>query len=77
MLCKCSCFTVEEIQVSDKFQDNTYGLTFHIYMVIEGKGTVRSLQGTTPILLGDTLLIPGVIGDYTIEGKIRLLKTYI
>lgn len=76
-LCRCSYFTVEEYEVQDKLLQKTNGDRFYIYTCVEGSGKIHFKDGVETIAFTESVLIPATLGEYMIEGQIKLLKTYV
>lgn len=69
-------FTVEELNIHSIYSDFADGSRFYIYMIIDGCGTINSLQGVEELSPGNTILIPATMGTYNITGNIKALKVY-
>lgn len=69
-------FSVEELEIDEKYSNSTDGSRFYIYMVIEGSGTMKYEGGEETLVPGDTVLIPATMGEYSIIGDIRVLEIY-
>ncbi|MDU5110494.1 MAG: mannose-6-phosphate isomerase, partial [Clostridium sp.] len=50
---------------------------FFIFSCVEGFGKIKTKNYTLDIYKGDSVLIPAKLGQYSIEGNITLLKSYI
>lgn len=70
-------FSVEEYDINGVVCENADGSRFYIYVFIEGEAKIKYDGGKIEGSRGETVLIPAVLGNYTIEGKCRFLKTYV
>ncbi|GFR34330.1 type I phosphomannose isomerase catalytic subunit [Thermobrachium celere] len=74
---KCKYFNVDEIIVHDKYQDETTGESFYIFMCIEGSGLLHYKGDSYSIPAGKTFMIPAKKEKFLIEGELNLLKVYL
>ncbi len=70
-------FTVNRIEIQQNYKSASLSTSFKVLMFIEGKANFHYNNGRMNIQAGDTLLIPSVLGSYTINGKCNILETYI
>ena len=70
-------FNVDLYDIRYEVNETSDKNTFYIYVVVEGKGKVNYSDKSMDIDLGDSILIPTGLGDYSIEGQVKLLKTYV
>lgn len=70
-----SYFTVEKIDIED-FYNDTVNNKFHTYTVISGDGYIYYKNRKVKLNKEDTIYINSDT-NYTIEGKIQLIKSYI
>lgn len=70
-------FSVEEYDINGAACENADGSKFHIYIFVDGTAEIKYNGGKIEACRGETLLIPAVLGKYTIEGNCRALKTYV
>lgn len=68
-------FTVEKIDVDGSYDDKVCG-EFHSYTVISGEGTIESAEGLVELKAEETVYIKSGV-EYTIKGKIEVLKSYV
>ncbi|WP_122641320.1 type I phosphomannose isomerase catalytic subunit [Romboutsia sp. Marseille-P6047] len=68
-------FTVEKICVDKNYKDSV-NHDFHSYTVIGGNGSIVSDDQVIELVKEDTVYIPKGV-DYTINGDIELLKSYV
>jgi mannose-6-phosphate isomerase len=74
---KCSYFTVDKVEVKDRYGDKTDGSTFIAYTSIEGFGRLVYQGNSYDVPIGTSFLIPAFMGEYEILGEVTLLKSYI
>jgi mannose-6-phosphate isomerase len=70
-------FSVELLDVHGSISEHADGSMFYIYLLTEGEGQLKFSGGTTLVTRGESLLIPATMGDYSIEGCFKALKTYV
>lgn len=69
-------FSIEKINLQGTMEENTQN-KFIIYMCIAGSGEVNHNNMKYSFAVGDTFMMPALIGKYKLEGNTSLLKTYI
>lgn len=50
---------------------------FFIFTCVEGNGEILYKDGEEEIKTGDSILIPATLGNYTLKGNMKLLKSYV
>ncbi|WDV46592.1 mannose-6-phosphate isomerase [Clostridiaceae bacterium M8S5] len=70
-------FSLEEYNVKRSFSEKSNPERFYIFMCIEGDGEIIFGDGLEKITKGDTVLIPASLGEYTVKGECKLLKSYV
>lgn len=70
-------FKVEKINCYDFFYDCSNLSSFYAMTVVGGSGCIRTESQEISIKMGESFLIPATLGDYRIEGKLKLLKSSI
>lgn len=70
-------FSVEEYLIDGLVQENADGSRFYIYVFVEGEAEIKYNEGAIEAKKGDTVLIPATMGNYSIKGRCRVLKTYV
>ena len=73
----CKYFKADTIFITSKYKQISNPETFEAIMVVEGNGTIKANGKEYKIKLGDSFIIPASLGEYEIEGKIKLLKAYL
>ena len=68
-------FNVEKICVNDCYKD-CVGEEFHSYTVTSGSGSIVSNGNSMSLGIEDTIYIPNGV-EYSIDGNLELLKSYV
>ena len=50
---------------------------FYIFTAVEGEGIIYYDEGEVDFKKGDSILIPAALGEYSIQGDCRLIKSYV
>ncbi len=78
MLVCCRYFAAEHVKVTDIAQEKADGRSFHIIFFTFGSGEIAFGDGKTmEFVKGESYVIPADMGEYTISGKCKYLKSYI
>ena len=72
-----SYFAIEEIDLHGKMSEKADGSKFFINIFTEGSGRMIYSDGSIDVKFGETVLIPASMGDYTLEGNLKVIKTYV
>ncbi|NMM65772.1 class I mannose-6-phosphate isomerase [Clostridium sp. P21] len=75
--CACDKFSLELYDVNESFSENSDNERFYVFTCVEGKGKIKYDNGTESIEKGESILIPAFLGEYMIEGNVKLLKSYV
>ncbi len=70
-------FSLEQYEIDKVLSEVSDSERFYVYICIDGKGKIIYEGGEEDINIGETIFIPAVLGEYKIEGKLTLLKTYV
>ncbi len=73
----CEYFKADTISIETKYKQTSNPETFEAVMVVEGNGTIKANEKEYNLKLGDSFIIPANLGEYEIEGNIKLLKAYL
>ncbi len=74
----CQYFQTNSIEVDGTMERNYNDLdSFVIYVCLEGEMTIKTQTTETSMKIGETVLIPAVITELTLEGKGKILESYI
>lgn len=77
ILVQCRCFTVEEFCVEDTMQINITDESFKSVIVIDGQGELSLEENTIQFIKGDSIFVPAQNNSFQIEGKCKLIISYI
>ena len=77
ILCLSEFFAIEKYEVKSKAIENSDLDRFFLFTCVEGNGKIVSSGNELEIKLGDSILIPASLGEYTLEGNFTLLKSYV
>ncbi|MDD3766760.1 MAG: class I mannose-6-phosphate isomerase [Eubacteriales bacterium] len=72
ILASCRYFNFEKLEIKEKSIENTDG-RMEIILVAEGSGKIAGESFKS----ADSFVIPAAMGEYAVEGKCTLLKSYI
>lgn len=70
-------FSLEEYEIYEELIESSSEERFFIFTCVEGAGSVGYKNGEEPIQKGESVLIPANLGEYTIKGELKLIKTYV
>jgi len=77
ILAKCKYFTVEEICIKDKEQLRITDKSFVLVIVVEGQGEISNVESEIRVVKGDSIFIPAQNSLFELQGKCKLILTYI
>ncbi len=70
-------FNIDLINTKNNIIEYSNIDTFTAYIVLEGTGKVKTNNFEKDIQIGSVFLIPAELGEYTINGNMKLMKVYI
>lgn len=73
----CPYFTTKFIPLNGKMDMEKSGDSFQVYMVVEGDLSILANSETFRYKKGDTVLVPGALTDFSLEGKASVLEVCI
>ncbi len=76
-LCLCKEFSLELYDISEGATESSDEERFYIFSCVEGNGKIEYDNGYEVINKGDSILIPASLGQYSLKGKMKLLKSYV
>jgi mannose-6-phosphate isomerase len=68
-------FKVDFYQIRGEVAERTSPERFAIYTVLEGEGYLQSESGQTVIRGGESVLLPAAMGEFTMTGSFKALKS--
>ena len=77
LLVKCDLFTSTSIEVYSEYTDKATKDSFISLLVLDGEGTLRSSDCEISVKKGMSVFVPANSGDFTINGKLSVLKTTV
>lgn len=79
VLATCPYFTVEKYDLTRARAFTTDGGSFHILNCVAGQGALQWMGGSERLTLGDSILIPAEITNFTLQpdGDATLLLSYV
>lgn len=77
IIIECPYFSTAYIPLNGKIEMQKNKDSFHVYMCIEGNFSILCNNQKYSFKKGDTILLPAVMNEYTLEGKAELLEVYI
>lgn len=73
----CDYFSLEKYNINGICKEESDFERFYIFTCVEGKGRIKSTTASIEITKGDSIFIPATLGEYTIEGDLEILKSYV
>lgn len=70
-------FKTDLLNVNGIYKDTSSKDTFYAIDVIEGEGKIVTNNENYNIAKGDSFIVPASLGEYKIEGNVKLLKSWI
>ena len=77
ILAECEYFTVEELVVDDTSQIEVTDNSFVSVIVIDGQGELSNNECVTKFIKGDSIFIPAQNCAFQINGKCKLIISYV
>lgn len=75
-LCNGEYFNIEKYEIYKSIIEESDKERFYILTCVDGHGIIKSDGQTLEVKMGDSILIPASLGEYILEGKFTLLKSY-
>lgn len=76
-LCLCKDFSLELYNIEKQCTEKSDEERFFAFTCVEGQGEIEYAGQKEIISKGDSILIPAFLGEYTLKGKMKLLKSYL
>ena len=77
VLCSSKFFEVQKYSVLSKIKEKSDKDRFYLFTCVDGNGNIIYRQNIISITKGDSVLIPASLGEYYIEGRLTLLKSFV
>ena len=77
ILAKCEYFTVEELVVDDTAQIEVTDNSFLSVIVVDGQGELSNNAYVSKFTKGDSIFIPAQNSVFELQGKCKLIITYL
>lgn len=76
-LCLNDKFTLELYDINQNMKEKSDLDRFYIFTCVDGEGEIEYKDGAETIRKGESILIPACLGEYSISGNIKVLKSYV
>lgn len=76
LLCKNEYFGIEKLIIENSLTDKSNEEKFDILTCVDGEGLIEGKGYSEKIKMGDSYLIPATLGEYKVNGKLTVLKSY-
>lgn len=73
----CDKFSIEVYNINRSVNEESDKERFYIFTCVEGQGVITFNDGKEDIKKGDSFLIPAYLGNYKIDGNLKLIKSYV
>ncbi|AAK80860.1 mannose-6-phosphate isomerase [Clostridium acetobutylicum] len=70
-------FSLEVYDVLEKVTEKSDKERFYIFTCVDGEGEIIYKGGKEKISFGESILIPAALGEYTVKGKVKFIKSYV
>jgi mannose-6-phosphate isomerase len=70
-------FAIEQYKLQGSIRDTADGSKFYIYIFTEGSGSIKYAGGEIAVSRGETVFVPAAMGEFTIEGQLEMIKSYV
>lgn len=74
---KSKSFNIDMIKVKGQIYETSNEDSFFAYIVLDGKGSIKTSKYCKKIEKGTTFLVPATLGNYSLIGNMKLMKIYI
>lgn len=76
-LCLGRDFSLELYDIHNEVTEKSDEERFYIFTCVDGQGEIIYNEGAEKIEFGESILIPASLGQYTVKGKLKLIKSYV
>lgn len=79
VLCASPYFCIELYDIIQTYHDNSNPERFFIITCVEGQGELcyGIDEDSLELVQGDSVLVPASLGSYSLEGQMKILKSYV
>lgn len=70
-------FCIETFVIEEDLKQHADGETFLIYIFTKGEGKLLYGENSIDVKMGDTILVPASMGEFSISGEMNFIKSYI
>ena len=74
---KSKLFNIDMIKVEGEMNEISNEDSFYAYVVIEGKGSIKTNNYYRELEKGTTFLIPATLGEFSLTGNMKLMKIWV
>lgn len=75
--CLSEHFSLEVYDIFESITEKSDEDRFYIFTAVEGEGTIHYDGGEVDFKKGDSIFVPATLGEYSIQGDCRLIKSYV
>lgn len=75
--CVCDKFSLELYEVYSEFLESSDEERFYVFTCVDGEGKIMYDNGFESIEKGESIFIPASLGNYRVEGNLKLIKSYV
>jgi mannose-6-phosphate isomerase len=76
-LCLCKDFSLELYDIKEECREVSDFDRFYVFTCVDGEGEITYKDGAEIVRKGDSILIPAALGEYSLKGQMKLLKSYV
>lgn len=76
LLCENEYFGIEKLVIENSLTDKSNEEKFDILTCVDGEGVIEGKGYSEKIKMGDSYLIPATLGEYKVNGKLTVIKSY-
>jgi mannose-6-phosphate isomerase len=70
-------YAIQQYSVETSITESSDPDRFHIFTCVDGGCEIRAGGYSATVAAGDSVFIPAALGEYTIAGKAKLLKSFV
>lgn len=73
----CEYFSIEKYDIKTEVKEVSDKERFYLLTCVEGNGEIHHENGDLTITKGDSVFIPATLGEYSVKGNLKVLKSYV